>query len=56
MMGRLEKKYNFIMDILAWCHGKYTKEQLEKMTMTELFEIHNNCYWDRMGEINRICK
>ena len=29
MMGRLEKRYCWIMDILAWGHGKYTEEQLE---------------------------
>ena len=29
MMGRLGKRYCWIMDILAWGHGKYTENNLK---------------------------
>lgn len=33
-MNRLEERYNQTMCILAWCHGKYTEEQLNCMTIS----------------------
>lgn len=54
MMGRLEKRYCWIMDILAWGHGKYTKEQLEQLTMPELAEIHSQVYNQRLDEIQSV--
>lgn len=32
-MNRLEKRYNQTMCILAWCHGKYTEDQLSSMAI-----------------------
>lgn len=54
MMGRLEKRYCWIMDILAWGHGKYTEEQLEKLTMPELAEFHSQVYHQHLEEIQSI--
>ncbi len=54
MMGRLEKRYCWIMDILAWGHRKYTEEQLEKLTMPELAEIHSQVYHQHLDEIQSI--
>lgn len=56
MMGRLEKRYLFTEDILAWCHGQYTRDVLEKMNMSQLFEIHNQLYCNRIREENTIRK
>ena len=51
MMGRLEKRYLWIKDILAWSNGKYKETELNNMTMTELFDIHNKLYCEKMSKI-----
>ena len=51
---RLERRYNWTQDILAWGHGKYTQEELDRMTMPELRELHSKVYLERLGEINAI--
>lgn len=51
MMGRLEKKYLWIQDILEWSNGKYQEADLENKTMSELFEIHNNLYVAKMAKL-----
>lgn len=51
MMGRLEKKYLWIQDILAWSNGKYKESNLNNMTMPELFKIHNKLYCKKMSKI-----
>ena len=56
MMGRLEKRYLCIEDIIAWCHGQYTRDMLEKMNMSQLFEVHNQMYINRIREENTIRK
>lgn len=53
-MNRLEMRYNWIADILIWEHGKYTEEQLNKLNMPELAEIHSKAYLHRLEEINKI--
>ena len=55
-MNRLEKKYNFIQNIIAWSNGKYKQEHLQKMNMTALFELHNNLYLKRISELETIRK
>ena len=55
-MDRLEKRYYQTMCILAWCHGKYTEEQLNRMTMPELCEVYNEIYAMRITEIETIRK
>ena len=55
-MSRFEKRYNQTMCILAWCHGKYTEEQLNRMTMPELCKVYNEIYDKRLGEIETIRK
>ena len=53
-MNRFEQRYNWTQDILAWGHGKYTEEQLKKLTMPELGDIHHKVYMERLSEINAI--
>lgn len=53
-MNRLEKKYMFIENIVAWGHGKYSKSDLEQMTIAELLETHSKVYNQRLTEINTI--
>lgn len=43
-MNKLEMRYNWIADILIWEPGKYTEEQLNKLNMPELAEIHSKVY------------
>lgn len=40
--SHMEEKYNRVEQILVWCKGKYTREQLNKMALPELREI----YWN----------
>lgn len=53
---RLEKRYNWTQDILAWGHGKYSEAGLRRMTMPELGELHFKVYMQRLSEINAIRK
>lgn len=53
---RLEARFICTKDILAWCHGAYTEEQLNRLTMPELSEIHNNAYYQHIAEIETIRK
>lgn len=53
---RLEARFIWTKDILAWCHGAYTEEQLNQLTMPELSEIHNNVYYQHIAEIETIRK
>ena len=53
-MNRFEKRYNQTMCILAWCHGKYTEDQLSSMAMPELCEVYNTTYYQRLVEMNTI--
>lgn len=55
-MNRAEKRFNWTEDILAWCHGKYTREQLDAMTLPEVGNIHFEMYMQRLSEINAIAK
>lgn len=48
---RLEKKYNLVFWITKWCHGKYTEEQLQKMSIDKLQVIYNNLYSDKLSHI-----
>lgn len=50
-MSRKEQKYNWIEDIVVWSKGKYKREKLEKLTMPELFRIHNELYFNLMSHI-----
>ena len=52
MMSRAEKRYLWTEDIMAWGHGQYTREELNKLAMPELFEIHNRVYIQRIGEMH----
>ena len=54
MMGRLEKRYLWTADILAWGHGQYSEEYLKSLTMPELAEVHNQMYVRRLNEIETI--
>lgn len=45
-INRAEEKYNMIEDIIAWGYKKYQREELERMTMPELFEVHNSAYYE----------
>lgn len=53
-MNRLERRYNWTQDILAWGHGQHTEEELKKLTMPELGELHFKIYMQRLSEINTI--
>ena len=53
---RLEARFIWTKDILAWCHGEYTEEQLNRLTMPELSEIHNNVYYQHIVEMETIRK
>ena len=53
-MNRLEQRYLWTADILAWGHGKYTEEHLKSLTMPELFEVHNKVYCQRILEMQTI--
>lgn len=55
-MNRLEKRYNWTQDILAWGHGQYTADELDKLTMPQLGELHFKIYMQRLDEINAIRK
>ena len=55
-MCRLERRYNQTMNILAWCHGEYTKAQLDRLTMPELSEVYNKIYSQRVIEMEAIQK
>lgn len=55
-MNRLEQRYNWIHDILAWGHGKYTEDELKSLTMPELGAIHSKVYYQRLAEIQAIHK
>lgn len=46
-----EQRYNWTMDILAWCHGRYTEEQLNRLTMPELSEVYAEVYFRRLVEV-----
>lgn len=56
MMSRLEKRYLYTEDIISWCHGEYTRDMLEEMNISDLFELHNQIYFNRLNEVNLICK
>ena len=56
MMSRIEKRYYLQPSILAWCHGAYTEEQLDRMTMPELCELYNKFYNQRIVEMETIQK
>lgn len=56
MMNRIEKRYYWKTSILAWCHGTYTEEQLDRMTMPELCELFNQFYSQRIVEMETIEK
>ena len=53
-MNRLEKRYLWTADILAWGHGRYTKAYLESLTMPELAEVHNKVYIQHLIELETI--
>ena len=55
-MSRAEKRYNWIEDIIAWGHGKYQREELKRLNMPALEEIHSKVCFDRLLEINSIKK
>lgn len=51
---RLEQKDNLIFWIKSWCHGKYTEQQLQDMSIDKLKEIYNDVYFERTMDINAI--
>ena len=53
---RLEARFIWTKDILAWCHGAYTEEQLNQLTMADLSEIYNKVHYQRIAEIETIRK
>ena len=50
MMGRLEKRYLLIQDILSW-NGKRKEEELKKMNIIELEKIRNNLLFTKLSKI-----
>lgn len=50
-MCRAEKRFLWTEDILAWCHGEYTREQLDAMTLPDLGTIHAKMYMQRRQEM-----
>lgn len=50
-MSRAEKRFNWTEDILAWCHGKYTREQLDAMDLPTIGTIHAEMYMMRIREM-----
>ena len=56
MMSRLENRYNWTASILAWCHGEFSRAQLDRLTMPELSEVYNKIYSQRIVEIETIQK
>ena len=54
--SRFEARFIWTKDILAWCHGEYTEEQLNQLTMAELSEIYNKVHYQRIAEIETIRK
>ena len=51
---RLEQKDNLVFWIKNWGHGKYTEQQLRKMSIDKLKEIYNNMYCERIRDINAV--
>ena len=54
MEGRLERKCRMVEDIIAWSHGAYDRNELQKMTMDKLGEIYSKVYFNRIREIQTI--
>lgn len=54
--SRFEARFIWTKDILAWCHREYTEEQLNRLTMPELLEIHNKVYYQHIVEMETIRK
>jgi len=54
MENRAEKRYLMTEDIMAWGHGKYSREELAKMNMPRLGEVHMAVYMDKISEIQAI--
>lgn len=49
-MWRLEEKYNKMEQIMVWSK-KYTREQLEKMTMPEIRNIYNSLEFNILSKV-----
>ena len=54
--SRFEARFIWTKDILAWCHGEYTEEQLNRLTMPELLETHNKVFYQHIVEMETIRK
>ena len=51
MMGRAEKKYLLLQNIIAWGNGKYKERDLYSMTIPELEKIYNYLYFKKLSNI-----